>query len=161
MLHSFPILTTDRLTLRSIELEDAEAYHEIAAFPRDTSFTVEDTQSKIKSLLEGYERGEMIVWALEYNGHFAGTCGYYRGFKNQTGEIGYVIKEAYKRKGLMTEAVKAVMEFGFTALILKMITAYTKDNNKNSIGLLKQFGFQPTDQCSDDNRRHELKRPKN
>lgn len=157
MLYSFPILTTNRLTLRSIQLDDAKAYHEIAAFPKDESFTLEDVKKKIKSLHEGYAKGEMITWVLEYKGDFAGTCGYYRGFENEIGEIGYVMKDDFKQKGLMTEAVKAVIEFGFTTLNLKMMTAYTKDNNANSIGLLKQFGFQPTDQFSDDYRRYELK----
>lgn len=39
----------------------------------------------------------------------AGTSGFYRGFSNGTGEIGYVLREPFPGRGIMTDAVRLVI----------------------------------------------------
>ena len=156
MFKEFPILHTERLRLRSLELSDAEEFMEIAPIPSQGKFTIEQTKEKITNVNNGYKDGEMITWAIEYNGQFAGTTGYYRGFKDQTGEIGYVLKKQYRNMGFMTEACKEVIQFGINILGLKLITAYTKDGNQYSIALLHKLGFEKTEEFGTDNyRRYE------
>jgi [ribosomal protein S5]-alanine N-acetyltransferase len=59
----------------------------------------------------------------------------------QTATLGYWIGEAYARKGLMTEAVQALMPFVFDHLGLHRLEAACLPHNAASIRLLKACGF--------------------
>jgi ribosomal-protein-alanine N-acetyltransferase len=95
----------------------------------------------IQKLDESFATGQGINWAITLNGEVIATCGYYRGFKDATGEIGYVMREAFRRKGYMKEAVQEIVDYGFEQLGLKRIRAITKDDNVGSIRLLEGVGF--------------------
>lgn len=91
-----------------------------------------------------FEKGVGCTWGLEFKGELVGTIGFYRGFANQTGEIGYVMREDFKRQGFMTEAINTILDFGFNELGLKKITAYTALENTASVRLLEKTGFANT-----------------
>jgi [ribosomal protein S5]-alanine N-acetyltransferase len=59
----------------------------------------------------------------------------------QTSTLGYWIGESYARKGLMTEAVGALMPFVFDYLGLHRLEAACLPHNAASIRLLKACGF--------------------
>jgi ribosomal-protein-alanine N-acetyltransferase len=59
----------------------------------------------------------------------------------QTATLGYWIGEAYARKGLMTEAVSALLPFVFDQLGLHRVEAACLPHNAASIRLLKACGF--------------------
>jgi ribosomal-protein-alanine N-acetyltransferase len=59
----------------------------------------------------------------------------------QTATLGYWIGEAYARKGLMTEAVRALTPFVFDQLGLHRLEAACLPHNAASIRLLKACGF--------------------
>jgi ribosomal-protein-alanine N-acetyltransferase len=59
----------------------------------------------------------------------------------QTATLGYWIGEPYARKGLMTEAVHALMPFVFDHLWLHRLEAACLPHNAASIRLLKACGF--------------------
>jgi ribosomal-protein-alanine N-acetyltransferase len=50
--------------------------------------------------------------------------------------------DADKQKGLMTEALAAVLNFGRTAMNLRRIEAFIATNNPASYKLVEKFGFQ-------------------
>lgn len=56
-------------------------------------------------------------------------------------EIGYVLGKKYWGRGLMTEAVKAALKFGFGELGLEMMTVYHFDYNKRSQRVIEKCGF--------------------
>nr|WP_314498161.1 GNAT family N-acetyltransferase [uncultured Chryseobacterium sp.] len=56
-------------------------------------------------------------------------------------EIGYELLPEFHRKGLMSEALKAVVGYGFKELNLKEIFAFTHKSNENSKGLLLKNNF--------------------
>ena len=70
-----------------------------------------------------------------------GTVGFYRGFTNKTGEIGYVLNEAFRGQGFMEEALKSAIYYGFSQLELETIIAYTDGDNHSSIRVLLKTGF--------------------
>ena len=76
-------------------------------------------------------------------------CGYFRGFENKTGEIGYAIHKKARRNGYTLEAVGATISYGFKELGLNRITAFTIEENKGSIGLLKKAGFSLSKQLNE------------
>lgn len=55
--------------------------------------------------------------------------------------LGYAISEKHWGKGIMTEAVKAVIKYGFENLKLDLISAYTYPFNTRSKKVLEKNGF--------------------
>lgn len=71
-----------------------------------------------------------------------GECGFHTVYKRHgKAELFYNIHEPFRRKGLATEAVKAVLEFGFNELKLHRVAAFVADYNTPSVRLLQRFGF--------------------
>jgi [ribosomal protein S5]-alanine N-acetyltransferase len=72
-----------------------------------------------------------------------GDCGFHTLNKtHRRTEVFYQLrKDEHKRKGLMTEALKAVLHYGYTALDLHRIEALVDPNNVASVKLLKHYGF--------------------
>lgn len=59
----------------------------------------------------------------------------------KTAELGYELLPEYHGKGMMTEAVNCLLNYGFTDLNLKKIEAFTNEKNLNSIKLLQKSKF--------------------
>lgn len=79
-------------------------------------------------------------------GETIGGCGYH-GKNNVPGlahrdEIGYWLATEYRGKGIMTEAVKAICEYGFTIRKLVRIEAPVYSFNLESEAVLKKCGFE-------------------
>lgn len=77
------------------------------------------------------------------NGLPIGECGFHTWNKthNRT-EVFYLLRnESNKRKGYMTEALEAVLRFGFTELNLHRIEALIAAENEPSLRLLLRYGF--------------------
>ncbi|MBC7446873.1 MAG: GNAT family N-acetyltransferase [Hymenobacteraceae bacterium] len=70
-----------------------------------------------------------------------GSGGFYRGFPDGVGEIGYVLLPAYRGSGYATEAVRAITRFGFDVLGLRQITAFTDQANAASAAVLRRADF--------------------
>ena len=148
---TFPTLTTDRLLLRQISLNDAEAMFEMrsdpemmAYIPRPLAKTVDDATALIQSILDGDEKGESFLWAISYknNAKLLGTIGYYR-LKPEhfRVEVGYLLHRDYWQKGIMYEALQSVLEFGFKDMNCHSIEAVIDPNNIASERLLQKCGF--------------------
>ena len=63
------------------------------------------------------------------------SLGYFRG------EIGYDLSKGYCGQGLMTEAVQAIINYGFECLGLNRIEAHTFPQNTRSVSLLRRQHF--------------------
>ena len=59
----------------------------------------------------------------------------------KTAEVGYELLPEYHRQGIMSEALKAVLDFGFNELHLDEIVAITDTFNENSKGILLKHDF--------------------
>jgi ribosomal-protein-alanine N-acetyltransferase len=72
-----------------------------------------------------------------------GECGFHTWNKtHRRTELFYLIRnDEHKQKGLMTEALKAILDFGFTQLDLHRIEALVADWNIPSVKLLQHFCF--------------------
>jgi ribosomal-protein-alanine N-acetyltransferase len=71
-------------------------------------------------------------------------------------EIGYELEPAFQGKGLMSEAVQCVIDFGFNSLHLKALEAFTHKDNTSSMHVLLKNNFQldpnRKDEENEDNR---------
>lgn len=144
---SFPVLETERLILRKITSGDAEDMHIYASDPEVTQsvtwrthHSLSETKEFINTFLPTYD----APWGIEYkaDGTFIGTVHFvWWDPSNQTAEIGYVLAKEYWRKGLVTEAARAVLTFGFDHLNLVRIQARCFLDNRGSEQVMKKLGM--------------------
>jgi ribosomal-protein-alanine N-acetyltransferase len=147
----FPSLTTPRLLLRSIRLEDAEALFatfsdkEVMEFyGHEPHHSLDDTREWIKQTLARYARQEAIRWGITLKGEdrVIGTCSFHHfGADFRRVETGYDLNRTYWGRGIMTEAMSAVLTYGFTDLHLHRVEAIIDIMNERSKGLLLKLGF--------------------
>lgn len=150
-LDPFPVLRTERLTLRAFSLADAPhlleirssldamQYMDSAPF-KDLAEAEKFTSEKISDRTS--KKG--ISWAitLSADNTFLGDVAYWKiTSKHHHGEIGYSLKPQHWGKGYMTEAVTAVLTWGFQQLNLHRVEADINPSNKASRKLLLKMGF--------------------
>ncbi|WP_162054378.1 GNAT family N-acetyltransferase [Pontibacter pamirensis] len=77
------------------------------------------------------------------NGQVIGRCDFHTWIRaHRRAEIGYTItSDEHKNKGLMTEALRAVLSFGFEKMDLYRVEALVSPHNIPSLQLLKRYGF--------------------
>ena len=149
----FPRLETERLVLRRMTLDDAEFYlrHfsdpdivELSAFeaPRD----IEAARAELLAYcIENFERSTGIRWGISRKPDPAliGTCGFHQWVKEggYRARIGYDLAAAHRRKGIMTEALAAMLAYGFGTMRLHRIEALVDPRNIGSVRTLEKLGF--------------------
>jgi [ribosomal protein S5]-alanine N-acetyltransferase len=149
---SFPSLETQRLRLRKLEPSDASAIYALFSDPEVTRYYDLEKFTEIEQaadLLERFQRrytgGIGIRWALELSddpGHLIGTCGYNLWLRDsRRGLIGYDLASRHWNRGLMSEALTAVLNFGFSSLDLNRAEALAFEANAASRRLLEKQNF--------------------
>jgi ribosomal-protein-alanine N-acetyltransferase len=147
-----PELETGRLLLRKMRLDDAPAMFAYASDPEVTRYvlfethrSVEDSEAFLRLAVEGYERGDFGGWGvvLKDSGSFVGTCGVDMGYvpEHARAELGYVLSREHWGKGLMPEAVRAVIRFGFGRMELNRIQARCMIENTASARVMEKAGM--------------------
>ena len=140
----FPVLSSDRLVLREVLEDDAPFIVDISFYDGKAAKNERQAKAMLRKVDADVARGESIHWGvtLKIGRGVIGTCGFYRGFGEHRGEIGYVLKEAYQGQGIMTEALEQVIKYGFEHLALSEIVAYTDEDNVKSAGVLTRSSFE-------------------
>lgn len=147
------ILLTERINLRLIEWSDLDAIHKLHSLPETDEFNalglpedIEETKSIIKLWIEENKlsRIKNYTFAIENNldKGFIGLFGLKIGNeKYKRGEVWYKIHATFWRKGYATEALKAVINFGFETLNLHRIEAGCAVDNIGSMKVLEKAGM--------------------
>jgi len=147
-----PLLTTARLQLRGINKTDSDDLYAIYSDLKTLEYWGQDpVQSpaaawkKIKENMKWVEGGTAILWgiALRDNNRLIGTCTIFKiNQQNRNGEIGYILNRNHWGKGLMTEAIRSVVDYAFNDLNFHRLEADTDPKNAASLALLEKLGFQ-------------------
>lgn len=145
--NTFPILQGNRIILRELQSSDMQELIEISFYNGVPAKDLLDAQIMNGTIGIDYKNGNSIHWIITsvLNGEVLGTCGFYRGFHNNFGEIGYLLKLAHQGKGYMAEAMGLMLDFGWKELGLKAIKGFTSQDNQASQKVLKQAGFKAMD----------------
>ena len=148
----FPELVSGRLLLRELHPSDASDLVEIFTYNGKPATDEADVTRMLGLIHDNYLQGEGINWGItdKQTGEVIGTCGYYRGFPNATGEIGFILRSKHYRKGYMAEALRLIIAFGQQHLQLDRIIAVTKPANTAAIRLLGGLGFESTGPWEDE-----------
>ncbi len=151
ILQDLPALETDRLILRKMTPDDAEAVFAYASDPEvtrytawDTHRTIEDSRAFLELVLGKYRSGGEPDWGVVYKGdhRFVGTCGFVNWEAGHArAELGYVISRGYWGRGLMPEAVRTIIAFGFERMNLNRIEARCIAENAASARVMEKAGM--------------------
>lgn len=141
--NKFPEMFSDQIVLREIQSSDIKDIVEISFYDAQPAFTVEKATEIQNYINQDYQKGTSIHWGIAdgQTNVIMGTLGFYRGFEKGVGELGCVLKSEFQGKGLMTAAMKLVIEFGFHNMELKKIIAITTKQNINALKLLERINF--------------------
>ena len=147
----FPILSTERLLLRRIEESDVNEIFILRSDKRVMQFierrsakSIEEALLFIQNINDLIKNNDAIQWAIIFNNDpkLIGTiCIWNISKEHHRGEIGYVLHTDAHGKGIMQEALKAVINFGFKILKLHSIEADVNPDNIPSIKLLERNKF--------------------
>ncbi len=147
---ALPILETKQLTLRKIKVEDAEAMYQYASKDEvtkhvlwDSHRSIETTKQFVQVMIDKYEEGN-FSWAitLKETKEFVGTIDFvtYNAAEN-IAEIGYALSDRHWGKGYVSEATKALLDFGFNELQLVRIQARCFADNIGSERVMQKVGM--------------------
>jgi [ribosomal protein S5]-alanine N-acetyltransferase len=146
-----PTLDTERLLLRALTMADAAdlfAYASDPAVARYTSWEPHHTLTRSRRFLESvrraYQQGRVAPWGIVHraDGRLIGTCGFVSWQpEHRRAEIGYALARPYWGQGYATEAVRAVITFGFTRARLNRIQAICLPENVASARVLEKAGM--------------------
>ena len=148
---NFETIETERLILRKLT---AESYYHIFDNCSDKEImdclnissteNLNKDKAKVKKGISTFNKS-FIIFQIFYkkNKSIIGWCGFHTWYtEHYRAEIGYELTdENLKSKGLMTEAFKEIINFGFTTMKLNRIEAFIEPENIPSFKLIKKFGF--------------------
>ena len=147
----FPILETERLTLRRVLPSDVKEMFELRSnpetmkyIPRPLLTNHEEALAHIQMMEDKIETNEGINWAITLKGDdkLLGVIGHYRiKPEHYRAEVGYMILPEYHGKGITTEAVQCVVDYGFNTMQLHSIEGVIAPENEASQRVLQKCGF--------------------
>ena len=147
----FPVLQTERLLLREIQNEDALDILEYLSDKDVMKYYGMEPFQSLEDVLEEVEwyksiqiKQTGIRWGitLKENGKVLGSCGFLNWDKRHfRTEIGYELHKNYWGQGLASEALKAVVQYGFEHMGLERIQALIEPPNLSSQSLLEKHDF--------------------
>lgn len=157
---TFSILTTERLTLRKLSIDDQQVIFDLRSDPdvnkylgRQPCESKEDAVNFINKINENIEKNISLYWAITLTDSktFVGTiCLFDFSNEKSSCEIGYELFTKFQGQRIMKEALQAVINYAFQSLGFKNIIAYTHPQNLNSIKLLIRFNFEKSPEKDDE-----------
>lgn len=147
----FPILKTERLTLRKLKESDWENISYLRSdkivnqfVKRPNADTKEKAIDFIKEINLKINKSQIIYWSISSRNDqkmIGSICLWNFSKDKKTAEIGYDLNPKYQKTGIMDESMKEVLNFGFQILNLEKIEAFTHKKNESSISLLIKNNF--------------------
>lgn len=145
-------IDTERLLRRRFEYSDAKDMLELWVSKPEIQYpysepiytTLEEVNNLLKKYISSYEDDNYYRWAIidvEDNRCIGQIAFYLVNTDNYFAEIEYCIATEYQNKGYMTEAVNALLKFGFTVMDLHRIQISAKDFNVPSRRVIEKCGF--------------------
>ncbi len=147
----FPILTTERLTLRQPVTNDKQEIFTLRSdieinkyLDRQVSNTIDDARDFINKVNGNINKNDSLYWIITLTDRniLVGTiCLFNFSEENGKCEIGYELLTNFQGQGIMSEATEKVIEYAFYTIHVQKIEAFPHRDNKSSIKLLEKFSF--------------------
>jgi ribosomal-protein-alanine N-acetyltransferase len=149
--HTFPTLETERLILRQLTETDAPDVFLFLSDEETMRYYDPEPLTRLEQAAKSIERHqkrfaqqEALRWGIILRGEnrVIGNCGYVWDADNLNASLSYILLKQYWKKGIMTEALTAIIQFGFEHIHLHRIEALVAYPNLASARLLEKLGFQ-------------------
>ena len=145
-----PQLTSDRLILRRLRASDVDDVYAYACDPDVARYTSwaphtspDESRQFVRRVLDAYLEKQVANWGLELKSErkLIGTGGFGSwNTEHGVAEIGYAVGKPYWGQGLMSEAVNAMIEFGFTRMALNRVVIRMDPRNTGSWRVAEKCG---------------------
>lgn len=147
----FPRLETERLVLREIVPADAEDLFHIFSDEETMRYwsclpytSVDQAHRLIEGLAKVRLAGAGINWAITLRGdeRLIGKCGYNEWSKaHRRGDVSYIVAREKRGMGVVSEALGAMLDYGFDHMNLHSVEAGVTPGNEASTRMLQRLGF--------------------
>ena len=145
-----PQVATDRLILRRLRASDVDDVYAYACDPDVARYTSwaphtspDESRQFVRRVLDAYLEKQVANWGLELKSErkVIGTGGFASwNTEHGVAEIGYAIGKPYWGQGLMSEAVRAMIEFGFKRMALNRVVIRMDPRNTGSWRVAEKSG---------------------
>jgi RimJ/RimL family protein N-acetyltransferase len=145
-----PTMNLEGARLRPLHAGDVEAIYDYLREPVVTELTGYPVASRqladtiIERSVSRWAAGELGKWgvALQHDDRLVGTCGFNEWSDvHRWAELAYELAPAYWGKGLMRQAVAAVLQWVYQEDLVNRVQAFVRVDNRRSQGLLERSGF--------------------
>lgn len=146
-----PTITTNRLFIRFVSIYDYKDYftfcsnHKVCEY---LTFNPYNNVTQAKRAIENMIRASLIGSDANFSiidrltNKVIGSISLTFSNTSNSADVGYILDEAYWKKGIMSEALKEIINVAFTYYNLDYLTASYLKDNKASEALLNKFNFQ-------------------
>lgn len=148
---AFPLLETDRLILRKVTSNDANS---LLTYLSDIDVmkymglepfvSIDDALDEISWYKSIFDKGTGIRWgiSLKGQGKVIGSCGFLnKAAQHYRAELGFELSKEQRGKGIASEAIEAVVCYGFEQMNLQRIEALIEPPNIPSQKAVERQGF--------------------
>jgi RimJ/RimL family protein N-acetyltransferase len=143
-----PVLETERLRLRPFREADLDGYAEVCADPEvmrylgGRAFSRSESWRQIAYLIGHWHLRGFGMWALEEKdtGTFLGRVGFNDPEGWPSFEIGWSLGRRFWGRGYATEAARAALHYGFTAMDRDHVISIIHPDNRSSIRVAERLG---------------------
>ena len=145
-----PTIELDGVRLRPLRMADAAALYAYLADPVVTELTsypvvsAPMVQAMIERFMNRWTAGELSKWgvAVQRDDELVGTCGFNEWSQvHRWAELAFDLAQAHWGKGLMRQAVTAVLRWTFRQDQVDRVHAFVRVDNRRSERLLVRRGF--------------------
>lgn len=147
----FQNLESERLLLRQITPDDVNEIFALRSnpetmkyIPRPLATTKDDAMGHIKMIQDKIVSNEGINWAITEKGNpkMIGIIGHYRiRWEHFRSEIGYMLLPEHQGKGIITEAIQLLVDYGFNEMKMHSLEAIIDPENTASARVLEKNNF--------------------
>lgn len=146
-----PIFETDQAFLRRMSMDDVKDYFDFASDPLVTAHTIwethislHDSQSFLSNVIQKYDSKSAYHWGIidKASNKLIGRSGFISwDIANQRTEIGFALSSKLWNKGIITEATKEIIQYGFEKLDLNRIEGRCNYDNIGSGRVMEKLGM--------------------
>ena len=151
----FPVLETERLILRQFQVGDVPAVFDMYTRKDMNQFlehepmrSIDEAEERVQNRINLFHKGWGCRWAIAFKEspeNLIGSCGYFNvRIGTHSVEIGFEVHPDFWRRGIMTEAITAILDYSFSEDAFQpvnRIEALVDPVNLRSIDLLLSLGF--------------------
>jgi [ribosomal protein S5]-alanine N-acetyltransferase len=147
----FPLLQTQRLKLRKIDIDDIPSLLKYGNNPTISKYvlnipypyTEPDAVFRISYVVQGFNKKTRFVFSivLKESQEFIGEISLHLMGDGKSAQLAYWLGEPLWNRGIISEAIDAIATFGFDKLNLTLIFAECHIENIGSQKVLEKNGF--------------------